>query len=287
MYTARIENAQGESLQLSQREDLWQITDIDGLGPVSATVHMTDLAGLDGARFNSANLTTRNIVITLVLRGDVEANRQRIYRFCRTKELCTVFFENNYRSVYAAGYVDNVDVDLFQRSEKIQISIICPDPYFYASASSSSAITHSHPLFEFPFAIDDDEPVEFSSYAEGEGARVLNSSETSTGIIVKLSFTAAASNVTIENVTTGEHITLAYEFLAGDIVTINTNPGQKAIRLKRGDADTNIFSAMDILESSFIQLASGQNIINITVDGEGGEGVVSATLSYSEKYRGV
>lgn len=286
MFTARLENSQGESLMLSGMEMLWQIDKIDGLAPVNANLFMTDLAGLDGARFNSATLTTRNIVITLALRGNVEANRQRLYRFCRTKEMVTFYFANENRSVYVGGYVETADVDLFSKSERLQISIICPDSYFYSTTKVTAIISNSHPLFEFPFAIEQDGPIEFSSYS-AEGTRIINSSETSTGFVAKAEFLAPAERFVLANSATNEQIVLVYQFLTGDIVTINTNKGEKSIRLKRGDADINFFSSLDVLESQFVQLASGVNIVSITVDEQPGQGRVNVVLSFAERYRGV
>lgn len=286
MFSARLENSQGESIMLSGMENNWQIDKIDGLAPVNANLFMTDLAGLDGARFNSATLTTRNIVITLALRGNVEENRQRLYRFCRTKEMVTFFFQNDNRSVYVGGYVETADVDLFVKSERLQISIICPDSYFKSTQSCTAIISHDHPLFFFPFAIDEDDPIEFSSYAD-EGTRILNNSETSTGFTARVEFLAAASSFVLQNASTNEKIMLVYQFLSGDVVTINTNSGEKAIRLKRGDADINLFSALDVLESQFVQLASGANVVSVLVDGGSGQGRVNVTLAFAEKYRGV
>ena len=287
MYTARIENRYGESLTLTGAEDRWQITGIDGLGPTRANLIITDLAGMDGGRFNSSKLETRNIVITLRLRGNVEANRLTLYRYCQTKELCTFYFSNDRRNVYARGYVEGDDVDLFQKGETFQISIICPDAYFRSVKETNKELTYYVSLFEFPFAIDEDDPVEFSEYIGYTGVPLINDSETETGIVFKVKCLTDISTFTITDTTTGEFMKLDYAFLEGDVVTINTNQGQKAIRLLRGGTDVNLFSALDVPDSKFLQLAVGQNLFTYSVDGGEGEGKVKIMMSFDEKFRGV
>lgn len=286
MYTARIENKYGETLTLTGAEDRWQISDIDGLGPVQAGVIVTDLAGLDGARFNMSKLQTRNIVITLHLRGDVEANRLALYRFARTKELCTFYFTNGARNVYAQGYIETADVGLFERKEQMQISIICPDSYFRSVQETSAELTYYVNMFEFPFAIDYDDPVEFSEYIGFVGVPLVNNSETETGLVFKITCLQPISTFTITDTTTGEFMTVSHPFLEGDVITINTNMGQKSLRLLRGGVDSNIFYALDIA-SKFLQLAVGENLFSYSVDGGEGRGKVKIMMSFDEKYRGV
>ena len=72
MYTAKVQKESGSPLTLTGREPEWQIVHIQGLNPPSAQINLTNIVGLDGAKFNSAKLNTRNIVLTLRLNGDVE-----------------------------------------------------------------------------------------------------------------------------------------------------------------------------------------------------------------------
>ena len=147
-------NRAGEILTLTNRETEFQVESIRGLSPVPAQVNMTPMAGLDGAQFNSAKIQTRNIVIMLRIRGDVEKNRLTLYRFFRTKEKHRFYFSNESRSVYTDGYVESAEVDLFELGQRLQISIICPNPFFQSDEEKSVGITNIVPLFEFPFAID-------------------------------------------------------------------------------------------------------------------------------------
>ena len=82
MYTAKIQNSSGALLNLTQNESAYQVTSITGLTSAGATVNVTSLAGIAGGVFNSSHVNTRNIVITLSLCGDIEANRLQLYNYC-------------------------------------------------------------------------------------------------------------------------------------------------------------------------------------------------------------
>ena len=104
MFKAIIENSRGEQLQLTNRESEFQVVSIIGLNPPNALINTTDIAGLDGAKFNSAKLETRNIVITLRINGDVEANRLRLYEMFCTKENCTFFYSNSSNASFNSSH---------------------------------------------------------------------------------------------------------------------------------------------------------------------------------------
>ena len=113
MYTAKIENVNGEVMLLTNKESKYQVISITGLNPPKAQINTTPIVGLDGAKFNSSKLETRNIVITIRLNGDVEANRQALYNFFVTKKWCRFYYTNGSRNVYIDGYIDSVECDLF------------------------------------------------------------------------------------------------------------------------------------------------------------------------------
>lgn len=99
MYTLKIQNASGELYELTHNPDQYLIEKITGLTTVRNTVNLSTAGTTAGGKFNSSHLESRNIVIYLVLCGDIEANRQLLYRiFPRDSEI-TVFFKNANRDV--------------------------------------------------------------------------------------------------------------------------------------------------------------------------------------------
>lgn len=286
MFTAKIENADGQMLTLTQDESNYQITSITGLNPPPAQINTTSIAGLDGAKFNSSKLNTRNIVITIKLNGNIEANRQNLYRLFRTKEQCTFYYQNENRNVQIVGYVETVEVDLFQNGETMQISIICPYPYFRAAAQIITDISNEIAAFTFPFSINIGSPIPFSLYIDNRITNVENDSETETGAIIDIDILQAVNTIQIKNTNTGDSLTLQYAFQSGDRVTINTNKGNKSVKLTRDGVTTNIFSALQ-QGSVFLQLKVGANPFAYLVDSGVNDEYVFITFTFANEYRGV
>ena len=286
MYQASIENSRGESLQLTGNEANYQILNIEGLNPPQAQINTTPIAGMDGAKFNSAKLQTRNVVITLKINGDAEANRIQLYQYFPTKEQVTFYYSNSSRDVFIKGYVNSCEVNPFSQSEQMQISIICPQPYFKDIDEIIADISNVTALFEFPFSIDEDEPIPFSSYEQNKVTNIFNEADVKTGVIIQIDILEAVNDILIRNTSTGDTFELNYAFQAGDRVTINTNSGEKSVQLLRNGVTSNIFSAI-VAGSVFLQLESGDNPLGYQVDNGANDEYVYIVFSFYSMYRGV
>lgn len=286
MYTAKIENSGGEILELTGVESKWQVFDITGLDPPTAQVNLTNISGLDGSRFNSSKLNTRNLVISLKINGDATANRLELYRFFRTKRECTFYFKNSRRDVKIPGIVESVECPQFTNLEVMQVSILCPFPYFRALAETIVDISNEIAGFRFPFSINVGDPIPFSLYIDHREAVVFNDSEVETGAVATVDFLDAGSKIMISDVETGEQMTVSYSFREGDRLKIDTNKGQKSIYLFRGATKINLFPAM-AAGSAFFSLLPGQNRFFYLVDDGTADENVLITFAFSNLYAGV
>lgn len=110
------------------------ITNVEGLGPVSASINITPYASGDGGVFNSSRKDSRNIVITMKLgkKPSMEDNRRNMFNTCQTgkKIAVDVYFKENYlpNMLQFQGYTESVACDYFGDQEGIQVSIVCPNP---------------------------------------------------------------------------------------------------------------------------------------------------------------
>ena len=303
MFIARIENKIGEVLTLTQTESEFQVIRIDGLNPPKANVNMLSMANIDGARFNNSKLETREIVITLQLNGsgaEVEANRQRLYRYFPTKEWCKFYYTNNYRDVFIEAYVVTLEVSPFDNAQQMQIAIECPQPYFKSLNLIIDDISKQIARFEFPFAFgskgatnvgvpsdpDTDDAIPFSEIEMDRVTNVYNNSESECGMIIEINIIQPIETITIQNTDTGEFLTLNYSFQQEDKIMIDTNRGQKSIVLIRQGITTNIFPSL-VKGSTFFQLGIGNNYFGYTL-GEGVEdSFVHIIFKHHIQYRGV
>ena len=288
MYTARIENKNGDIMLVTGDEPKYQVIKIAGLNPPKAQINLTTVVGLDGARFNSAKLETRNIVLTVRINGNVEENRLRLYQYFRTREWCTFYYSNSRRDVSIEGYVESVECNLFAKGETAQISILCPFPYFRSISEIVADSSSVFSQFVFPFTINLGDPVVISTIEEESDGSidVYNGSESETGVILEIDFNDAASTIEIKNTSTGDDLKLSYQFQSEDKVIVNTNKGEKSITLIRGGVFSNIFSALQP-GSTFFQLIIGNNHFEYLVDGVANTEDVSLVFRYYNLYRGV
>lgn len=286
MFVCKVENTKNNIIRLTQNESEYQVVDIEGLNPPNAQINTSKIAGLDGSKFNSSSLNERNLVITIKLNGDVEQNRINFYSFFRIKEWCKIYYKNDSRDVYIEGYVESVQCGLFTNNELMQISILCPNPYFKALEEIVDDISKTIAMFEFPFAINITDPVEFSTIDTSKITRVDNNSESETGLIIDIDVLNNCNKIQINNISTGELFILNYAFLEGDKITIDTNKGSKSVSLIRNATKINLFGAL-AKNSKFFQLNIGDNYFSYLVDNGTNEDAIHIIFKHYTVYGGV
>lgn len=282
MFTLKIENAAGAVIELTHDRKNYGIISVQGLTRPPAQINTATAGTVDGAFYSSARLEMRNIVITVVPFGDIEGNRQRLYDiFPLPHTPCTVYFANKNRSVRIQGYVETLEGDLFQNRETIQVSIICPRPYWQDLTTIYTELSQTLARFEFPFSIT--EPIPISEYTEYPVATVINSGDVISGLVIHGSATGAVSGLMIYNSTTGQYIGFDYAFQSGDEITINTLSGSLSARLLRQGQTINLMQYL-AAGSKWLKLALGEN--NFTFSAEGAEDM-KITLETVNLYGGV
>lgn len=282
MYSLIVENENGDRLELTGNRN-YDVLSVAGTGPPAASINTVNLAGFDGTWFNSSKVGHRNLVLTLNIHHPIEANRLALYNIFRVKRPVKVRYKNSRRDVYIEGYVESFENNPWTQLQQPQISIICPKPFWLSASETSVIFSTSNALFEFPFSIPA-EGIEFSTLSQVTSA-VINSGEIETGGIIR--FVAGADgiiNPKFYNRTTQKFFGVDIELLHGDIVTINTNHGEKSVTLMREGATTNLLA--DRTEgSTWLTFEPGENEVSFGAD-EGSSNLV-VSLSIVQKFEGV
>ena len=132
------------------------ITKIEGHGPVGADINLTQFATNDGAMYNSARVGERVLSLTLAVVAQpgktIEHARRWIYKTYAVKNRVTMVFTTDAGTYIMTGYVEKCEPDIFEKITQVKITIVCPDPYFYAPAKTVANISSVKGGFEFPFA---------------------------------------------------------------------------------------------------------------------------------------
>ena len=118
--------------------DLIHVRNISGLDPVKASVNTSPFGSVDGASLTGSSVLTRNIVLTLHPNPNwkdwtYEALRRLLYSYFMPKlQVKLVFYSDDMIPVEISGVVEDVSVNIFSKDPELNVSIICPDPYFTA-----------------------------------------------------------------------------------------------------------------------------------------------------------
>lgn len=287
IYSLAVTNFLGDRirLELGKPENTgFLIKSITGLGPVKANVNTTEVATNDGSMFNSARLSQRNIVIQMVFVNsiygeDIEAIRQKSYKYFPIKKNIELVIETDNRYVRTTGYIESNEPDIFSKQEGTQISIICPDPYFYSASEDGDNVTDFYsidPMFEFPFSNESlTEPLlvfgEIQIKTEGV---ITYSGDSEIGVMIYIHAIGPAEHINIYNTETREVMTIdtvklkkltGRGLIAGDDIIINTLKGEKSITLVRSGVSYNILNCLD-KNTDWFTLVKGDNIFAFTAD---------------------
>lgn len=136
VYTPRASDPPLVLNQTVTLADTIIVRNIDGLGPVKATVNTTPFGSADGESFNGSNVGKRNIVLTLALNPNwatqsMASLRQLLYAYFMPKAKVRLrFFRDTMSMVEIVGYVEGFEPNIFSKDPEVQISIICPMPDF-------------------------------------------------------------------------------------------------------------------------------------------------------------
>jgi Phage tail protein len=117
--------------------DLYEIRNIDGLGPIKANVNTSQLGSVDGESYAGSSVGARNIVLTIGMKPDwvewsPEALRRQLDNYFMPKKRLGLVFDTMERpQTYIRGYVESAEPNIFSKDPETQVSIICPEePYF-------------------------------------------------------------------------------------------------------------------------------------------------------------
>lgn len=299
--SVRVTNHNNDSLllELFHPENSGLIVEnIDGLGPPKASINSNQVATMDGGIFSSARTNERNVVLRLAMMFDplIEDARLRTYHFFPIKKQVRLEIETDYRLAECTGYVESNEPDIFSEHETVQISIVCPDPYFYERAEEEIAFSGVHPLFEFPFMNDSltENLIEFGTIMDDNRAKLDYRGDVDTGVFITIHvMSGSAEGITIWNVDTREHMRIDttkirrltdIQFSQGDDIEINTKTGEKYIRLLHDGKYYNIISCIN-KDADWFQITTGFNTFTFVCDS--GADNLMMTFRYRNAYGGM
>ena len=263
---------------------------IDGLNPPAGTISTSTYAGMDGSYLNNAFIEKRNVVISFQMRGiDIEKRRHLLYRVVKPSRYIKVYYKTAGIDVYTEGYVETCEISNFDALTSGQISIICPDPYWYSTVAIYAYYSQVTGAFHFPFP-ESDAPFPLGIYSTTDNIIIENDGD-ETGFTIQIEASSsetvpeiAAVTLTIYNADTGEYLQIKGDILKGDVITITTKTGNKTVTLTRNGVDSNIINRL-VSGSTWLSLREGKNTFH--VQAVRGVKNLKVTLMHRNAYLGV
>ncbi len=271
-YKLEVTNSQGDILALPLEEvnNGLYIMDIEGLGPVKATLVSTSFARLDGQQYQSAKREPRNIVLKLELDPDpaveeVRVLRNRIYEYFMPKtQILMQFFDDVASTVQIQGYIETCEPSIFTDKPGVEISIMCFAPDFLALTETTVTGNTTSSTTEQTLA--------YSGTVE-------------TGIKFQLNLNRTLSAFTIYQRTPSDEIRsldFSASLLSGDVVEISTVRGNKYADLIRSGVRSSILYGVSP-QSNWMELVKGDNNIRVYATGA----AIPWQIVYTSRYGGL
>jgi hypothetical protein len=256
-------------LPLQDSSGGYSVKDIQGLGPVKATLTSSQLAQMDGGQLHNARREPRNILMKLGLEPDYVSNsvaslRTDLYEFFMPKSMVTMGFSfDDVLTGITDCMVESADTNMFTADPEYNISLMSYDPDFLAP----------------------DPVIVNGSTTSGTATTTIPYPGTSdTGIIFSVTLTAVSTAIKLYNTRPDlktQIIDILGSFLAGDQIVINTNPKQKAITIIRSGLNISALFYLQ-LGSEWISLGRGDNKFRAYYTGTS----LPYTVQYTTRYGG-
>lgn len=277
--TIKIENARGDVLNLTS-DTRYEVT-AAGTAPPVATINTSKVSLNDGERFNSSTRNTRNLVLTIHIVKDVGRSRLELYRYIVSGAYIKVYYKTENLDVWIDGYVESIECDEWTLGQVMQVSILCPFPFWQDMTETYTDASNINSLLQFPWSAPA-AGVELSSVDTEAYTVITNKGHVESGMRLVIRATVRTLQPKIYNLATGEWIGFTVDMAQGDILTVNTTQGRKSVYLESGGVVTNYINTI-MVGSTWLQLAPGENEISYTVD----EGNIHLGIYHMNKYQGV
>lgn len=289
-FSLILESTAGDQIDMAATANQYMTSKIEGLSPPPGTISTSTYAGMDGSYLNNAFIEKRNLVISFEMRGiGLEKRRHALYRVVKPSRYIKVFYKTAGIDVYTEGYVETCEISNFDALTSGQISIICPDPYWYSTSAVYAYYSQVTGAFHFPFP-ESDAPFPLGIYSTTDNIIIQNDGD-ETGFTIQIEASSsetvpeiAAVTPTFYNADTGEYLQVKGDILKGDVITIATKTGNKTVTLTRNGVDSNIINRL-VSGSTWLSLREGKNTFHI----QAVRGVkdLKVTLMHRNAYLGV
>lgn len=257
------ENQRGEIIEFTYDGSPLRLSDTDGFSAADYTVNTSHNSGQDGESYNGATANKRNPIITAEIFSDYQAQRDRLYSFFQPRSAGMVYCYDGGEGRKARYYVEKIDIEESGAVRTAIISLICPDPKFYALEDELTQLAVWEGFIKFPLRITN--PFKVTEKANTLIGNVYNGSAVIMGLTIKFKATGTVVNPSLYDVNRHELMQINTTMHAGDLIIITTGAGNKRVQLISGGITTNINNRM-AYPPKWLQAHQGDNLFRYNAD---------------------
>jgi len=239
------------------------LNSIEGISSNGIDISSSDSVNQVGSTINYKHVKDKNITINGTIKKNTEANREKLLNVILPRDNAKLYCILDDGSKYyldvtpaTTPIIENIDY-----GAKFQFVLNCPYPFWKTVSDDLTILNGIQPMFRFSRNFSGTWQV--GSSIVSEFINVRNEGNQGVGMDITLKATSKCSGFKVQNVKTLEYIYLEYEMQAGEEVTITTEYNNKRII---SSINGNIIRYLDLLNSVFLQLKSGDNIFKFTAN---------------------
>lgn len=257
-------------------KDSLVVQSLTGLGPPDISLFVGDYAR-DGGVYTGRRVTPRNPVFTIGINPNYANNetvsgwREILYKAfvdptIAGDDVTLILYDDVKPPRKLVGYTEKFETEPFSADTIVTVSMVCPDPYIRDDAETDMSGSWT--------------TVPFTYVGTAE-----------TGFEVDINVTVATDKVTLDNngiqmVMTNADPDFGNQFAVGDILHVNTKPGERAVTLTRGGVEYDALYMLDV-DAPWLTLHSQSNVLQVYGDTSANVVAAITSLKYTTTYWGV
>ena len=276
------ENSYGNKIELTNKFPYF-LEDYTGIHEKSSELYGVSSAFGIGELYVGRSINKRNIMIYGYFKNNFIERRQFLYNAFPDNDEGTLFYYEDDFSSKIKCRVEKVEITKTGPIRYFTISLIAFEPFFTDIEETIIPLASWEGGIEFPLEIPE-EGIEFETKNNNMVAEINNPTKIENGLTIIFTCSGSVKKPSIKNIVNQEVLTLDYDLVIGDVVTITTGINNKNIILNRDGVETNINNYL-LFGTKFLQLKPGQN--NFKILAEEGIENLTAEIRYSLSYEAV
>lgn len=227
----------------------------------------------DGSFWRKTQATKRVISFSAVCREPDNGYviRNQIGSFFNYSSFYEMLLDFDGKEAYTKGKI----TDFFMSNAnsngivKFNLEFTSANPFLQSTSDFGRNLNEVYPKIHYPRHYLANQKVPYSVRAFAASIDILNNGDVPTGFVVAILFSEETSSFEIRNETTGERLAIKRDFIAGDVLQIDTNDGVARLNGAKFYKGISIDSEFFLLEKGVNKIAynaaTGESSMDINI----------------------